>query len=119
MSRIFFALTLAFGVMLGSVDVRAAGAIAVDDEAGSKADEVGYGIGTGATREEAAADAKRECKKAGNSECKVVVRYDTCGAYAASKQYSGTGWGSSEGAAKANALESCGAGCKIVVADCQ
>lgn len=119
MMKSFCAVTLAFGLLLGGIEARAAGAIAVDDEAGSKADEVGYGIGTGATREEAAADAKRECKKAGNSECKVAVRYDTCGAYAASKQYSGTGWGSTEGAAKANALDACGSGCKIVVADCQ
>ncbi|BAE50600.1 DUF4189 domain-containing protein [Paramagnetospirillum magneticum] len=119
MAKIFFAMTLAFGLLLGSVDARAAGAIAVDDEAGSKADEVGYGIGTGSSREEAGADAMRECKKAGNSNCKVAVRYDTCGAYAASKSYSGIGWGSSEGAAKSNALEACGSGCKVVVADCQ
>lgn len=119
MHKTLFAMTLALGLLAGAVQVQAAGAIAVDDEAGSKADEVGYGIGTGSTRDEAAADAKRECKKAGNSECKVVVRYDTCGAYAASRTYSGIGWGSSEGAAKANALEACGSGCKIVVADCQ
>ncbi|RAU21522.1 hypothetical protein CU669_12540 [Paramagnetospirillum kuznetsovii] len=119
MRNVFFAMTMVVGMLVGSVGAMAAGAIAVDDEAGSKADEVGYGIGTGATREEAGIDAKRECKKAGNSECKVAVRYDTCGAYAASRSYSGIGWGSTEGAAKANALEACGAGCKVVVSDCQ
>lgn len=119
MLKSLFAAVLALGLLAGGMEVRAAGAIAVDDEAGSKADEVGYGIGSGSSREEAGADAMRECKKAGNSECKVAVRYDTCGAYAASKSYSGIGWGSSEGAAKANALEACGSGCKIVVSDCQ
>lgn len=115
----FIACVLAVGLCLASAGAFAAGAIAVDDEEGSKASEVGYGIGTGATREEAGRDAMKECKKAGNSNCKVAVRYDTCGAYAASKTVSGIGWGSSEGEAKANALEACGGGCRIVVSDCQ
>lgn len=96
----------------------AAGAIAVDDEEGTKASDVGYGIGSGSTRDEAASAAMKECKKAGNSGCKVVVRYDTCGAYAASKKYSGIGWGKSEDVARSKALDECGSGCKIVVADC-
>jgi hypothetical protein len=110
---------LAVGLCLASTSTFAAGAIAVDDEEGSKASEVGYGIGTGSTRDEAGRDAVKECRKAGNSNCKVAVRYDTCGAYAASKTVSGIGWGSSEGEAKANALEACGGGCRIVVSDCQ
>lgn len=111
---------IAVAAVLGfSGAAMAAGAIAVDDEEGMKATEVGYGIGNGATREEAAAVAMRECKKAGNSGCKVVVRYDACGAYAASKNYSGAGWGATEGAAKAKALEECGnSSCKVVVSDC-
>ncbi|KIL99543.1 hypothetical protein CCC_04059 [Paramagnetospirillum magnetotacticum MS-1] len=119
MAKIFFALTLAFGVLVGSMDARAAGAIAVDDADATKASEVGFGVGTGATREEAGIDAVRECKKAGNSSCKVAVRYDTCGAYATSKDYTGVGWGSTEGEAKANALEACGKGCRVAVSDCQ
>jgi hypothetical protein len=97
----------------------AAGAIAVDDEAGTKAGDVGYGVGYGDSREEAAKQALSECRKAGNSKCEVVVRYDTCGAYAVSANYSGSGWGSSEDAAKAKALEACGnASCRVVVSDC-
>jgi hypothetical protein len=119
MSKLLFGVTVALGLLFGAVQTQAAGAIAVDDEAGAKADEVGYGIGSGDTREEAAVEAKRQCKKAGNSDCKVVVRYDTCGAYAASSNYSGTGWGSSEAAARRNALDACGSGCRIVVSDCQ
>lgn len=96
----------------------AAGAIAVDDEEGSASSEVGYGIGSGATRDEAGTIAMRECKKAGNTGCKVVVRYDVCGAYAASKTVFGIGWGSTEAAAQSKALSECGSGCKIVVSDC-
>ncbi|MBI3446903.1 MAG: DUF4189 domain-containing protein [Magnetospirillum sp.] len=117
-NRIIAAL-LALGLIFASASVMAAGAIAVDDEQGSKASDVGYGIGSGDTRDAAGRSAMAECKKAGNSSCKVAVRYDTCGAYAASKDYSGIGWGDSEGQAKANALEACGAGCRVVVSDCQ
>ena len=113
------AAVVAVGLFFAVTEASAAGAIAVDDEAGSKASEVGYGIGTGETREAAGKDALVECKKAGNSNCKVAVRYDTCGAYAANREVSGIGWGSSEGTAKANALEACGSGCKVVVSDCQ
>lgn len=118
MIRILTSLLIAMTVLVGSNLAMAAGAIAVDDEAGSSASEAGYGVGSGSTREAAGADAMKECKKAGNTNCKVAVRYDTCGAYAASKTDSGTGWGSSEAEAKNNALEACGAGCRLVVSDC-
>ena len=96
----------------------AAGAIAVDDDQGTKASDVGYGVGEGSTREEAAAMALKNCKQAGNS-CEVVVRYDTCGAYAASKKYAGKGWGKTEEIAKRKALDECGdSACRIVVSDC-
>lgn len=104
--------------LFNSAAAYAAGAIAVDDEEGISASEVGYGIGQGATREAAAADALAQCKSSGNSSCKVAVKYDTCGAYAASKGYSGIGWGKTEAIAKKAALEECGSGCKIVVSDC-
>lgn len=118
MFRVLTSLLVVMTLFAGSNLAYAAGAIAVDDEAGSSASEAGFGVGSGATREAAASDAMKECKKAGNSNCKVAVRYDTCGAYAASKADAGTGWGSSEAEAKRNALEACGAGCRIVVADC-
>jgi hypothetical protein len=117
--RSFLSMVAVAAVLGFSGAALAAGAIAVDDEEGTKASEVGYGIGQGATRDAAAAAAVRECKKAGNANCKVVVRYDGCGAYAASKNYSGAGWGTSESAAKAKALEECGnSACRVVVADC-
>ncbi|MBF0354873.1 MAG: DUF4189 domain-containing protein [Alphaproteobacteria bacterium] len=111
-------LAAATALILHSGAVMAAGAIAVDDEEGVTASEVGFAIGTGATREAAAADAMKECKKAGNKSCKVAVRYDTCGAYAGSKSTFGIGWGSTESAAKSKAMDECGSGCKIVVSSC-
>lgn len=111
-------LAAATALVMHSGMAMAAGAIAVDDEEGVKAGEVGFGVGSGSTREAAAADALKECKKAGNSSCKVAVKYDTCGAYAGSKSTFGIGWGSTESAAKKKALDECGSGCKIVVSDC-
>lgn len=111
--------TLALAAVLGYSGMAvAAGAIAVDDEEGVKATEVGYGVGSGSTREEAAKVALAECKKAGNKNCKVAVRYDSCGAYASSRSSSGVGWGKTESIAKSKAMEECGSGCRIVVSDC-
>lgn len=98
--------------------VYAAGAIAVDDEAGDE--EPGYGIYTGAdSREEAAKMALKQCKEAGNTNCKVVARFDTCGAYVASNEYYGVGWGTSANAAVKMAKEQCGANCRVVVSECE
>ena len=99
----------------------AAGAIAVDDEEGMKAGDVGYATATGySTREAAGKAALQSCKDEGNSSCKVVVRFDTCGAYAGSSDYFGIGWGKSEEVATRAALDQCGSkSCKIVVSDCE
>lgn len=118
MKKMIMAAVMVAGIALTG-SAWAAGAIAVDDADATKASEVGFGVGSGSTREEAGIDAVRECKKAGNTSCKVAVRYDTCGAYATSRDYTGVGWGSTEGEAKANALEACGKGCKVAVSDCQ
>jgi hypothetical protein len=97
----------------------AAGAIAVDDEEGET--EPGYGIVVGsATRDSAAKEALAECRKSGNKSCKVVVRFDKCGAYAGSKKYFGIGYGRSEDVARTMAMNECGnAACKVIVADCE
>lgn len=116
--RSFLSMVTVAAVLSFSGAALAAGAIAVDDEDGAKSSEVGYGIGSGSTRDEAGAAALRECKKAGNSGCKVAVRYDTCGAYAASSSHFGIGWGANEATAKSKALSDCGSGCRIVVSDC-
>ena len=97
----------------------AAGAIAVDDEEGET--DPGYGVVTGASsRDEAGRQAMAECRKQGNKGCKVAVRFDTCGAYAASKKYSGIGYGRSADVAKTMAMNECGnSRCKIIVAECE
>lgn len=119
MKRVLRAATIALGLAMGASAAWAAGAIAVDDEEGMKSSEVGYGVGYGESREAAAAEAMAECAKAGNKTCKVVARYDTCGAYAASKEHFGVGWGVSKVVAERKAKEDCGGGCKIVVSDCE
>lgn len=98
----------------------AAGAIAVDDEEGQHAEDVGYGIATGEnSREEAGREAMRRCRSASNHDCRVVVRFDTCGAYAASRGHWGVGWGTTERRAENMALDQCGANCRIVISDCE
>ena len=96
----------------------AAGAIAVDDERGQSARDAGYGLGWGDTREEAAREALKECRDSGNTNCRVVARFDTCGAYAASRTTYGVGWGRTEEAAKGMALANC-PNCRIVISDCE
>lgn len=100
------------------MSVFAIGAIAVDDEEGQ--DEPGYGFVTGAdSKEEARKGAMKQCKEAGNNNCKVVAWFEACGAYAASKKYYGVGWGASKPKAEKMALDKCGGGCKVVVSDCE
>jgi len=97
----------------------AEGAIAVDDQVGSKPSDAGFGIGFGDSKESAQAAAIKQCKAAGNDTCKVVVWFSKCGAYASSAEKYGIGWGESEDIAKSKALDTCGnAGCRVVASDC-
>ncbi|MGU3539107.1 DUF4189 domain-containing protein [Methylobacterium sp. A54F] len=103
---------------LGSSTALAAGAFAVDTERGQAAGDEGYGIGWGDTREEAGAAALRECRKVGNNGCKVVARFDSCGAYVSNRTSYGVGWGRTEGAAKQMAFDQC-PNCKLVLSECE
>ena len=97
----------------------AAGAIAVIDDKGDTAKDVGYAVGRGDTQDKAAKDAFAECKKADMKGCKIAVKYDECGAYASSKERFGIGDGSTEAEAKKTALKNCGnTSCRIVISDC-
>ena len=58
-----------------------------NDEIGDHPDDVGYGIGFGESRDSAGTEATKACRKDGNKNCTVKVRFDGCGAYAASKRY--------------------------------
>lgn len=97
----------------------AVGAIAVDDEEGDS--DPGFGYVTGMDSESSAkAGALKECRAQGNKNCKVAVWFKQCGAYAASKKYSGIGYGSSKQIAEAKALDQCGSSsCRIKVSDCE
>lgn len=116
MKKLFW--LLAAGTLILSNTAFAAGAIAVDDEQGET--EPGYGFVTGAeSRDDAAKGAMKQCKESGNENCKVVARFDTCGAYVASKKFYGVGWGATKRAAEGMALEQCGSECKVVISECE
>jgi Domain of unknown function (DUF4189) len=117
-SRIVLAAAFTLAV---SVNALAAGAIAVDDDGDTVGGDAGYGIVTGEpSRDAAAREAMKQCRSSGNSSCRVVVRFDVCGAYASSKSYYGVGWGNTAAEAQRRALDECGQGsCKILVSDCE
>lgn len=104
--------------LLSSLPALAIGAIAVDSEHGQRAGDEGYGIGWGGSRNAAAADALRECRSAGNTGCRVLVWFETCGAYASNRTTYGVGWGRTQEDAEEMALEKCGR-CRIVLSECE
>lgn len=114
-----FVRVAAFALAMQAGAAFAFGAIAVDDEAGTRASEVGYGIGFGDTRREAEREALRQCRAVGNGECRVAVWFETCGAYASSRRRAGIGWGRTLEIARERALDDCGDRCRIVVSDCE
>jgi hypothetical protein len=78
-----------------------------------------YGIGGGATEDEASANAMKFCVDAGGTHCKLQTTYEQCGSYAASQTSGGWGKAASKDRAEVQALQGCGeAACKIVVTDC-
>ncbi len=109
------------GLLLGAVSAaQAYGAIAIDDEAGQSARDVGYGYVTGADTEAAAnRGAIAECRKRNTKSCKVVLTFEECGAYAVDKSNWGSSEGRTENAARRGAIAQCGtAACKVAVAVC-
>ena len=62
----------------------------------------------------------KACRSQGNTNCKVVVWFETCGAYAASKKYYGYGFGKTKPVAVKKAVEMCGnKNCKPVISECE
>ena len=104
------ALTLAF-----PWQVMAAGAIAVDED--QEVIAVGAAYGTSSTSD-AGKVALAKCVETGHHSCKVAVRYEHCGAYAASWRFSSVGTGSTKAEAINMALRDCKE-CRVVVADCE
>ena len=97
------------------------GAIAVDDEAGTDPEQVGYGSVTGYdNRAEAASDAMAACQNEGNDNCRLAVTFQKCGAYAASLNQYGVGRATTLQQAEQRALADCGGSdCHLVVSDCE
>jgi hypothetical protein len=96
------------------------GAIAVDDEPGLDPDGIGYGIISGyAIKSEAINDAIDACKNEGNEDCRIVLVFKKCGAYAASMDNYGVGGAQTLREAEQRALASCGdRECRLIVSDC-
>jgi hypothetical protein len=93
--------------------------IAVSDARGVAGGDAGYGVGQGDSQADSNEGAMHECKTHHNPNCKLVLTYDMCGAYASSANHAGTGMGRTAVEASKNALDACGHdSCKVVVADC-
>jgi len=104
-----------------SLSAQAAGAIATDDEEAGPISV--YALVTGAaSREDAGYSALAECRKNSGKHCKVMARFDRCGAYAASaeKRLYGVGWGDSADIARSMAIGKCGdRSCKLQTLECE
>lgn len=97
----------------------AVGAIAVDDHVGETDPYYGFSIGEGSQRA-AENSAVGYCRRAGGRNCKAIVWFETCGAYAASRKYYGYGYGATKAKATADALQMCGRNsCQVIVAECE
>jgi hypothetical protein len=60
------------------------------------------------------------CRDEGNDNCRKVSWFETCGSYAASKEYYGAGWGKTASAAQQMAMEKCGENdCRIIETECE
>jgi hypothetical protein len=111
-------------VMLGLAHAGAAwawGAIAVDHDYGEDPEDSGYVLVAQhhATRAAAAADALTTCQDNGDN-CEVVLTFQKCGAYAASKTRFGVGVATTLKRAEQRAVAACGRGdCQVVVSDCE
>jgi len=93
--------------------------IAVSDARGVAGGDAGYGVGQGDSQAESNEGAMHECTSHHNTNCKLVLTYEICGAYASSANHAGTGTGRSAVEASKNALDACAHdSCKVVVADC-
>lgn len=110
--------TLSFAASLATARAESWGAISVDLEVVERSPY--YGIGGGDSEGEATKNSQKFCKEAGGKECKVVVTYNQCGAYASNKR-NGGGWGKSETKKTAESMAMAGCNhdtCKVLVSDC-
>lgn len=110
-------LLLVAGLIVNS-SALAVGAIAVDVSTATTEPAYGYSIGE-PNRDAAQRSAMNFCRQRG-TQCKVMVWFEACGAYATSRRYYGYGWGADKATATAGALKMCGRdSCEVVVAKCE
>lgn len=107
----------AFLLLASSLPAFATGAIAISEGDGSRP---GYGFSVRQPSRGAAEHrALRKCEEQ-NNECRVVMWFDVCGAYALSREHAGIGYGRSESRAEEEAMDACGSrGCHIVISVCE
>lgn len=111
------AVTLSCGMLL-SLSAHAVGAIAVDDNVEYEVPAWGFATGE-PNRKAAERRAVEYCREHGRN-CRAVVWFETCGAYAASAKHYGYGWGASKAKATGDALKMCASNsCKVIVAECE
>ena len=116
--RTLIAAALLFVTSIGMA--LAVGAIAVDDYYDEDPTEAGYGIATDyRTAREASAEALNACMSEQNSDCKVVLTFKKCGAYAASRGGYGVAAANTLAQAEKNAMRQCrDPDCIVVASDC-
>ena len=119
------ALFLAAGVASGSLWLAAPaqagedwGAIAIDTTQTTTAPS--WGVGGGASEDEANENALNFCLKTGSKAgCRVVVTYQQCGAFASNGHDAGWSKAPTKTEAEDGAVKACGeSGCKLVTSDC-
>jgi uncharacterized protein DUF4189 len=120
----YFLKTSFAAIALASVSAGAAfawGAIAVDDHDGEDPGEAGYALITDSpSRNAASIEALSSCQANGSSDCRLVLTFQKCGAYAASRNLYGAGTGNTVAEAEKRALASCNDPfCTVIVSDCQ
>ena len=96
------------------------GAIAVDDYYDEDPSEAGYGIATEyRNARDASIAALDACKTDPTSDCKVVLTFRKCGAYAASRGGYGVAAANTIKQAEDRAVRQCrDPGCMVVASDC-
>jgi hypothetical protein len=94
------------------------GAIAIDTTQATA--EPSWGVGGGATEDEASQSAVGFCLKTGSKAgCRVVVTYQQCGAFASNGHEAGWSKAPSKKEAEDGAVKACGQNdCALVTSDC-
>lgn len=94
------------------------GAIALDTELAER--QPYYGVGGGATEQQATETALKFCKEAGGAMCTVMVAYEACGAIAVSgTEHAGWGKAPTKTQAEAQAVAGCHHdNCQVLASDC-